>query len=97
METDFSKVLYDKNCGLCNRIVTVVLKEGASKEGVLAAFALGNAMEGEPYIIHWRLVTAGRELSVVMDSLGNKEGELICQEDIDEVHFREDNTVLKFQ
>jgi hypothetical protein len=97
MEADFSKQIYIKCCTLKNRVVKMVLKSGDIKEGVLAACATGNELEGDPSIIHWLLVPPGRELAVVIDCFGNKEGEIIHPEDIDEIHFTEDNSVLKLQ
>jgi len=97
METDFSKQIYIKCCALKNRGVKVCVKSGGVKEGVFAACATGNEAEGEPYILHWLLVPPGKELTAVIDCLGNKEGEIIHPEDIDEIHFTEDNSVIKFQ
>lgn len=97
METDFSRILYDRYAGLSNKRIELVLKNGRRVQGLIAGFFKGDEESEEPYIIRWHIAEEKEKRSPGDYNLGYTEGEMIAQKEIAEVRFFEDNSVLQFK
>lgn len=97
MNTDFSKLLYDKYFSLKNRNIVILLKNGRLIKGVIFGFYRGDEDSDEPYIIKWHIIKNNTGRTPCIDPFGFIPGELINQSDIAEVYFLFDNSSLKFK
>ena len=94
MEKDFSRILYDKYCGLINRNIEVTLKSGIVFQGVIIGFYKDNYHN--PSITKWHIVDEKDKNSLGINAFSISIGKIVNQKDIAEVKFFEDNTILKF-
>ena len=96
MKTDLSKSLYEKYFDLTMRTVTVILKNQKIIIGVFISFCLGDQYSFEPFITKWHIVNEADKNTLGIDSFGFLIGECINQNDISEILFHENNSVMKF-
>lgn len=97
METDFSKILYEKYFNHRNRLIEVTLKEGRKIKGVFISFFHGDLDSNEPYIIKWHIVDEPYKMTLGIDAFGFRIGELINQKDIMCIKFLHDNSQMQFK
>jgi len=89
--------MYEKYYSLDNRNIEVKLKDARVLQGSIAGFFRGEDYENEPYIWQWHLVSPGKENMLGVDAFGYTEGALILQQDIIQVKFYQDNSILNFK
>lgn len=97
METDFSKILYEKYFSRSNRLIEVTLKNGRKISGVFISFFLGDQDTNEPYIRRWHIVEEKYKMTLGIDAFGFRIGELINQQDIISIRFLDDNSKMQFE
>lgn len=97
MKTDFSRLLYDKYLGLTCRSIEVKLKNGTVHQGVIIGFYKSGDESDKPYISKWHLVDEKEKNTLGINDFGFLTGQIIEQNNIAEVKFFEDNTVLRFE
>jgi hypothetical protein len=95
MEKDLSRELYDKYFRLTNRHIQVTLSNGRTIQGIIIGFFRGNEHGHDSYISRWHVVIDTEEMSMGQGIFGGLTGEIINQEDIMEVLFEEDKSVLR--
>lgn len=96
METDLSRLLYDKYFSLTKREIEIRLKNGKVFRGVIIGFHKNNDDE-IPYVQQWHIVETKDKSTFGIDAFGFLIGQIINQKDISEVMFFQDNTILKFE
>lgn len=96
METDFSRLLYDKYFSLTNRNILLRLKNG----NVLSCMIIGYYKSGDerdkPYIKQWHITGVKDKSTLGINPLDLLNGQIIENKDIAEVDFLADHSVLKF-
>ena len=97
MKRDLSVQLYEKYFALKNRLVEITLKNKLVLKGVLIGYFKGDEDAGEPLIIKWHLVDEKDEESLEIDIFGSSAGTIINQNEIVEIRFSDDNSVMKFK
>ncbi|MCW5907631.1 MAG: hypothetical protein KIS94_07220 [Chitinophagales bacterium] len=95
METDFSRILYDRYLTLDNRNIEITLKSGEKVKGVIAGFFRNEECE-QPYITRWRVVTGSKQFTWNFDAFGTLQGTIVNNADIAQVKFLQDNSVMDF-
>ncbi|HEU5053480.1 MAG TPA: hypothetical protein VFT78_10215 [Hanamia sp.] len=96
MKTDFSKLLYDRYFHLNNRKIEVKLKSGFIVACIIIGFYKASEEDDHPYIKKWHISTITEKNALGINSLDILNGNTIDQDDIAEVKFMEDGSVLKF-
>jgi hypothetical protein len=96
MDKDFSRLLYDKYFGLSNRNIEVKLKDGTVFRCVIIGF-YKKGEEDTPYITKWHIIGATDKNRLGINPLDLLNGNTIDQQEIAEVKFMEDGSVLKFE
>ncbi len=96
MKMDLSKLLYDKYFNLTMRTVTVILKNRKIIIGVFISFCVGDPYCLEPFITKWHIVSDADKNTLGIDSFGFLIGEYVKQNEISEIVFHENNSVMKF-
>ncbi len=96
MENELSKLLYDKYFDLTHRSISITLKSGREVCGVFISFFRGENYAKSTYITKWHLVDEIYSLSLGIDAFGFLIGEYIMQNDIAEIRFHQDNSIMKF-
>jgi len=96
MEKDFSWVLHDKYFKLTNKNIEVILRNGRMVRGVIVGFFLSGDEGSDQSITKWHIVDEMDAINHGVDGLGKKKGEVIRQRDISEIHFQEDDSIMKF-
>jgi hypothetical protein len=96
MQTDQSNELYHRYFALADPVVTVILKNGEMLSGVFVDFFRGEEDFDEPYVTRWHLVAEKEKKGLGTDGLGFPIGTFILQDDIAEIRFRQNNSVMKF-
>ncbi len=95
METDFSKIFYEKYFNSKDRNVKITLGNGTIIKGIIAGFFKGDENFNEPYIIEWHIVEKESNKNPGYDAAGFMLGMTVKQRDIAQIEFLEDHSVLK--
>ncbi|MBK9642799.1 MAG: hypothetical protein IPO72_16360 [Saprospiraceae bacterium] len=95
MEPDFSFTIYEKYCCTSNKMVEIKLLDQRIIKGQLIGLYKNNPNDKNPYIAKWCLESPDQKYSLGLDYLGYASGKIILQEEIDEIKFIEDQTILK--
>ena len=96
MKKDLSRLLYDKYFGLQNRNIEVKLKNGTVFCCVIIGFYKTGEEEDRPYINKWHIAPVTDKNKLGINALDLLNGKTIDEEDITEVTFMEDGSVLRF-
>lgn len=96
MKTDYSRLFYTKYFHLENRTIEVKLKNGGCITGIIVGFVLGDEICNGPYITQWHIVDEKDKMTLGINSFGMLLGERIRTENIVEVKFFQDQTIMKF-
>ena len=89
MKTDYSKQIYDTYYSLTDRVIELILKDGRCIRGIICGFFKGDPESGESYITKWHIVGSEKKDRFRSNFLGCITGEIIKQEDIQEIHFND--------
>lgn len=97
VKRDLSIQLYEKYFTLKNSSVEITLKNKLVIKGTLIGYFKSDADSGKPFISRWRLIDEkDNETSLGIDIFGYATGKIVNQNDILEVWFHDDNSVMKF-
>lgn len=97
MKTDFSRLLYDKYFSITNRNIEVKMKNGVIIQGIIVGFIKGDEYSCDPYITKWHIVDTSDERSRGIDIFGFPSGTYIKHNDIVQVKFCQDNSIMIFK
>lgn len=89
-----ARALFDKYHQLEDRRVVVKLKDGRTLKGVLIGYFKGKEGGKHAFIEKWHLVDESDSFSLGLDLFGSQLGEIISQDDIKEVHFLADDSII---
>lgn len=70
METDLSKIFYDKYFKREHRLIEITLNNGRKINGVIISFFLGEKSQNEPYITMWHIVNEKHKMTLGIDPFG---------------------------
>lgn len=95
MEPDFSFILYEKYCSVANKLVEIKLLDKRVIKGQLIGLFKNIPNDKKSYIAKWCLGSPAQKYSLGLDFLGYASGTIIRQEEIDEIKFLADQTIIK--
>lgn len=96
METDLSRVFFEKYFLLINRNIIVKLRNGNSIKGIIIGFYRGEPDSHDTYITGWHIIHPEDKVFLGLDTFGYMTGVIIQQKDIAEVYFEQDQSSMKF-
>jgi hypothetical protein len=96
MKKDLSLELYKKYFNLKNPKIEITLKDKSILTGMFIGFFKACEDANGAYISQWRFVDKNDPPAIGSDPFGFGEGIIINQKDIVEVHFYDDDSVMKF-
>jgi len=82
---DSSVIIFNRYCESPETIVSFVLRNGETVQGVISGFIKGDPSFDEPFVLRWHLVKEADKNSLDFDQVGNPVGLVIEQEDVLEV------------
>lgn len=95
MKVDFSQKIFEKYFQLTNRIIEVKLKDGKFVKGFIIGFFVNPDENLKTQIVKWHLVPGEEMVELGFDSFGVFLGTIIKSEDVMEIKFMADNSILK--
>ncbi len=95
MKNDLSEHLLNRYLNASNCLVLLTLKTGRIVKGRIAGYCKDDFESEKPTIAYWHLVSETEKSISGTDMFGFPTGEFIHSEDIVEITFYSDNTVLK--
>ena len=96
MKIDLSIDLYNKYFKLKNRKLDIRLKNNSVLTGEFIGFFKGEDEFNEPYIISWHFIDYPKNNFIGHDSFGFFLGKIIDQNDLAQIYFYEDHSIMKF-
>ena len=95
VEMNTSMELFEKLEQLSNQQVVIMLKNGKKLRGKLIGFFKDEEFSSSRFAMKWHIVDQ-HDPDNGFDIFGLHKGTIVNQNDIAEVHFMEDNSIMKF-
>ena len=94
MKKDFSLEIFNKLISLNNRKIELILNDHSVMEGEFVGFFRGAEEFNESYIVSWHFIATESTQTSILDSFV---GEIILQNNIFQIRFLEDQSVMVFK